>query len=52
MRREYRLKAIARIEEMLDRGCWPTGRDLTDRERVGLRRTLDALRDELRRLAS
>jgi hypothetical protein len=47
--RTTRLDAIARIEGILERGTWPTGRELTDRERLGLRRTLDAIRDELRR---
>jgi hypothetical protein len=51
IRRRSRLLDVERIELMLERGTWPTGRELTDRERLGLRRTIDALRDEIRRLA-
>jgi hypothetical protein len=46
--RTRRLEGIARIEGMLERGTWPTGIPITERERAGLRWTVDAMRRELR----
>jgi hypothetical protein len=51
-RRDSLAAGIARVARILERDRWPTGLDVTPRERIGLQRTLQAMREDLRQAPS